>query len=81
MIIQHKLLTPGEIAKELGISLATACRLVRLGEIPGHKIGRQWRVDRFVFDAYMADNKSTPMRAPSSTSSLSTRIASQNKRT
>ena len=53
-------ITPGEIAHELDISLATACRLVRLGDIPGHKIGRQWRVDRAVFNAYMHDSSSCP---------------------
>ena len=39
-----------EVAKYLGLNKRTVYNLVRKGEIPGTKIGRQWRVKKESLD-------------------------------
>ena len=47
------LLTLAEVAAELGLSHETVYRLVRSGQLPGLKVGAQWRFDRTQLRAYL----------------------------
>jgi chromosome partitioning protein len=47
------LLTLAEVAAELGLSHETVYRLVRGGQLPGLKVGTQWRFDRAQLRAYL----------------------------
>lgn len=61
-----RLLTLAEVAAELGLSHETIYRLVRSGQLPGLKVGTQWRFDRTQLRAYLhaaaatTGNKSQP---------------------
>jgi chromosome partitioning protein len=48
-----RLLTLAEVAAELGLSHETVYRLVRSGQLPGLKVGTQWRFDRGQLHAYL----------------------------
>lgn len=48
-----RLLTLAEVAAELGLSHETVYRLVRSGQLPGLKVGTQWRFDRNQLRAYL----------------------------
>jgi excisionase family DNA binding protein len=52
-LIQHPILTPEEVAAYLRVAPQTAYRLLRSGELPGVKIGKQWRILRVDLDAYL----------------------------
>lgn len=47
-------LSPKQIAKRLGSCEATVYAMLRRGDIPSIKIGRRWRVDPAVFEAWLA---------------------------
>lgn len=55
----EEFLTPREIAQMLKIPEDSVTRLLRIGEIPGYKIGGSWRVDRQDFQQYLAEKKNT----------------------
>jgi excisionase family DNA binding protein len=42
-----------EVAKLLGVRAGTIYRLVRCGDIPGFKVGGQWRFSRTVLESWM----------------------------
>lgn len=44
----------GQVAEELNVSISTARRLVKRGDLPGCKVGYQIRVFREDLDAYVA---------------------------
>lgn len=48
-----KIFTVDEIAAELRVSRYTVVRLIECGELPGKKIGRQWRVLREDLKTYL----------------------------
>jgi chromosome partitioning protein len=48
-----RLLSLAEVAAELGLSHETIYRLVRSGQLPGLKVGAQWRFDRAQVRAYL----------------------------
>jgi excisionase family DNA binding protein len=48
-----ELLTPEEAAVYLRLNPQTAYRLLRGGQLPGVKIGRQWRIRKSALDAYL----------------------------
>jgi len=43
-----------DVARILQISVATVRKLVANGDIPAIRIGKQWRVTREAFEAYVA---------------------------
>lgn len=43
-----------EAAERLWVSYTTAYRLVRRGELPAAKIGKQWRIEPEALEAYIA---------------------------
>lgn len=48
-----------EVAKYLGLNERTVYNLVRRGEIPATKIGRQWRVKKDNLDEMFKNKKET----------------------
>ena len=59
MTRSDRLLTLAEVAAELGLSHETVYRLVRSGQLPGLKVGTQWRFDRNQLRAYLHSVSST----------------------
>lgn len=49
----HELLTPEEAARYLRVNPQTVYRLLRGGNCPGVKVGRQWRIRRADLDAHL----------------------------
>jgi len=50
----EKLLTIKQVQELLGVSERTVFNFMERGEITGFKIGRQWRFEQAVIDAYIA---------------------------
>ena len=50
---RSQIMTPQEAAKYLGFHIVTIYRLLKKREIPGTKIGRQWRFKKDVLDAWL----------------------------
>ena len=48
-----KMLTPDDIANYLAVTPQTVTNLIREGDLPGIKIGKQWRVDPDQFRRYL----------------------------
>ena len=48
-----KMLTPAEVAERLSISYDTALRMIKYGNLPHMKIGRQYRVSEKVITEMM----------------------------
>jgi excisionase family DNA binding protein len=51
--METDLLTPEEAAIYLRLNPQTAYRLLRSGQLPGVKVGRQWRIRKSSIDAYL----------------------------
>ena len=50
-------MTIGEVASYLKVSKETIYKMVQLGEIPGMKIGNQWRFDEEDLELWLKENK------------------------
>ncbi|MBU2101887.1 MAG: helix-turn-helix domain-containing protein [Candidatus Omnitrophota bacterium] len=50
---RSQIMTPKEAAKYLGIHLITTYRLIKKGEIPGFRVGGQWRFKKDVLDSWI----------------------------
>ena len=61
-------LTATEVAREIGISVPTATKLIRSGEIRGLRIGRQYRVRPADLLDFVITNSTGNIRKPASTS-------------
>ena len=48
-----KMLTPDDIANYLAVTPQTVTNLIREGDLPGIKVGKQWRVDPDQFQRYL----------------------------
>lgn len=44
-----------QVAKRFGVNVTTVYRLVQRGEIPGFKIGNQWRFSVELLDSWVTD--------------------------
>lgn len=51
------LLTTAQVATWLGISPRTVCLWAECSELPGIKVGRQWRFDREAIEQWLAAGK------------------------
>ena len=52
------LLTPGEVAKLLGVKEGTVRAWLRTGELKGIRLaGKLWRVEQEAFDAFIAKSR------------------------
>lgn len=48
-------LSIGEVAKKLGVNSTTIYRLAQKGQLPGFKVGSQWRFGRTQLESWAAD--------------------------
>lgn len=55
---QREILTVDEAAQLLGVSLKTFQKVLREGEVPGRKIGREWKFSRRALIAWVGDSRS-----------------------
>ncbi len=53
MAPREALLTVAEVADELRVSTMTVYRLVKAGELPAFRIGKNYRIKRDDLDAYL----------------------------
>lgn len=51
--VQRQIMTPKEAAKYLGLHLITVYRLIKRGELPGFKVGGQWRFKKDLLDSWI----------------------------
>ena len=51
----QRLLTAGEVAEELRVSTMTVYRLIRRGELPAVRVGRNYRVRVEDLDRYLSE--------------------------
>lgn len=49
-----QIMTTKEVAKYLKLHAITICKLSKQGKIPSIRIGRVWRFDKEVIDAWIA---------------------------
>jgi excisionase family DNA binding protein len=63
--MQSELLTPDEAAVYLRLNPQTTYRLLRGGQLPGVKVGRQWRIRKSTLDAYLNGQLPSPIHADS----------------
>ena len=52
-----EIMTPREAAEYLSIHVRTIYRLVKLGEIPGRKVGGSWRFRKDTLDAWLSEKE------------------------
>lgn len=57
MLVINDILDPDEVAKLLRVHVRTVTRLATSGELPGFKVGGQWRFKREDIDAYIEEQK------------------------
>lgn len=51
--LNKEVFNPEEAAEWLGVHSQTVYRLLRSGELPGKKIGQQWRIHKGALEAYL----------------------------
>ena len=56
-----QLLSVDEVARHLKVNPTTVYRLVRQGQIPGFKVGDQWRFSQEMLDSWMKDQATLQM--------------------
>lgn len=50
---KKEVFNPEEAAEWLGVHAQTVYRLLRSGELPGKKIGQQWRIHKGALEAFL----------------------------
>ena len=55
--VSHDLMTAGEVARRLGVSVATVYALVERGELSHVRVSNAIRVEAAVLEAYVASRK------------------------
>ena len=58
------ILTAQDVAHLLAVDQITVYRLARKGQLPGFKVGNQWRFDRGVLEQWMAHQVHRPASTP-----------------
>jgi excisionase family DNA binding protein len=51
--IDKQWLSVAEVASYMGVSVHVVTSMLRAGEMPGVKFGREWRVARFDLETYL----------------------------
>ena len=59
---QNKWMTIEDLSSYLKMSRTKLYQMAQKGELPGSKIGTQWRFDRDRIDAWMNEKMDTPNR-------------------
>ncbi len=60
---EHPLMTCEEAATYLRLHPRTVGRLLKVGKLPGVKVGQQWRLRRVDLDAYLVGRGAGPVEA------------------
>jgi excisionase family DNA binding protein len=63
-LMADEVLTIAEAAERLKVSTKTIERLLRSGELPAGKIGRQWRISSAILDQLVRGELQRPKPAP-----------------
>jgi excisionase family DNA binding protein len=58
----HELLTAEDVRAYLRVNARTVYRLIRSGELPAARVGRQWRVSRSDLDAFLDGHRLTAVK-------------------
>jgi excisionase family DNA binding protein len=61
----NEVLTAGEVASYLRVSLSTIYRLLKTGDLPAFKIGSDWRFNRVHIEKWLRSRAQTPESASS----------------
>ena len=56
----NEVLTAGEVANYLRVSLSTIYRLLKSGDLPAFKIGSDWRFNRVHIEEWLRSRAQTP---------------------
>ena len=56
----NEVLTAGEVASYLRVSLSTIYRLLKSGDLPAFKIGSDWRFNRVHIEEWLRSRAQTP---------------------
>ena len=56
----NEVLTAGEVASYLRVSLSTIYRLLKSGDLPAFKIGSDWRFNRVHIEEWLKSRAQTP---------------------
>ena len=56
----NEVLTAGEVASYLRVSLSTIYRLLKSGDLPAFKIGSDWRFNRVHIEEWLRSRQQTP---------------------
>jgi len=54
---KKEVMSPKEVAEYLGISKVTLYKLLKNGEIPGRRLGYQWRISKAALDEFLKGEK------------------------
>jgi len=54
---KKEVMSPKEAAEYLGISKVTLYKLLKNGEIPGRRLGYQWRISKAALDEFLKGEK------------------------
>ena len=57
-------MTPLEVAAWLKVSRSWVYAAAARGELPGRRVGRQWRFDRAALGAWLAEKEAPPPASP-----------------
>lgn len=52
-------LTLAEVAKHLRVSKETIYKMAQKGQLPGSKLGNQWRFNQHIVDEYLKNHSNT----------------------
>ncbi len=66
MMNNNKLLTPVDVAKSLQVNERTVTRWLRIGQLRGFKISKEWRVSVKDLEAFLEASANKPSSEPRS---------------
>jgi excisionase family DNA binding protein len=58
-------MTTAEVANRLSVAIRTVCLWAEVGELPGLKVGRQWRFERTAIEQWIAARSGTMQKSTS----------------
>jgi len=57
MIVMEEYITPEEVAQQAHLHVDTVKRMLRSGQMPGYKIGNQWRIKLTELNEWLQERK------------------------
>ncbi len=62
---EKEILDADDVAQLLNVSIMVVYKMLREGDMPGRKIGREWRIRRVTLDAWLDGRAPAPEDDPS----------------